>query len=315
LASQQALSDPLSTANEIPHLNYLSSNVSRWITGSISFSLIVFERHHRCLRWRLRPLTLRSIGGVPPWYSSHHSTWARTGEEVRAGRHSLVIDLARFLNESTARRRGHARVMEETHFRAIWLSDIHLGTRSCKAGALLDFLDACDCEYLYLVGDIIDFWKLKRAPYWPQIHSDVIRKVLSKAHAGTVVMFVPGNHDEYIRRFCDLQLGNMFITREAVHRTADGRVLLILHGDEFDGVTRCHRWVALLGDIGYELLIVLNRWLNDARRVFGLGYFSLAAYVKWKVKRAMMFVCDFEAAVAREAARRGTDGVVCGHIH
>ncbi len=205
--------------------------------------------------------------------------------------------------------------MEETHFRAIWLSDIHLGTRSCKAGALLDFLDACDCEYLYLVGDIIDFWKLKRAPYWPQIHSDVIRKVLSKAHAGTVVTFVPGNHDEYIRRFCDLQLGNMFITREAVHRTADGRVLLILHGDEFDGVTRCHRWVALLGDIGYELLIVLNRWLNDARRVFGLGYFSLAAYVKWKVKRAMMFVCDFEAAVAREAARRGMDGVVCGHIH
>jgi len=147
------------------------------------------------------------------------------------------------------------------------------------------------------------------------IHSDVIRKVLSKAHAGTVVTFVPGNHDEYIRRLCDLQLGNMFITREAVHRTADGRVLLILHGDEFDGVTRCHRWVALLGDIGYELLIVLNRWLNDARQVFGLGYFSLAAYVKWKVKRAMMFVCDFEAAVAREAVRRGMDGVVCGHIH
>jgi UDP-2,3-diacylglucosamine pyrophosphatase LpxH len=205
--------------------------------------------------------------------------------------------------------------MNATHFRAIWLSDIHLGTRGCKAEALLDFLDAHDCEYLYLVGDIIDFWKLKRAPYWPQLHSDVVRKVLSKARAGTIVTFVPGNHDEYIRRFCDLQLGNIFVTREAVHRTADGRLLLILHGDEFDAVTRCHRWLALLGDVSYDLLVSVNHWFNLARRLFGLGYFSLAAYVKWKVKRAMIFACDFEEAVAREAARRGMHGVVCGHIH
>jgi UDP-2,3-diacylglucosamine pyrophosphatase LpxH len=209
----------------------------------------------------------------------------------------------------------HDGLVQTTRFRAIWLSDIHLGTRGCKAEALLAFLDTHDCEYLYLVGDIIDFWKLRRSPYWPQIHSDVIRKVLSKARAGTIVTFVPGNHDEYLRRFCDLQLGNIFVTREAVHRTADGRLLLILHGDEFDGVTRCHRWIAVLGDVGYDALVMLNHWLNRARRVCGLGYFSLAAYVKGKVKRAMMFACDFEEAVAREAARRGMQGVVCGHIH
>ena len=213
------------------------------------------------------------------------------------------------------RLRVHDDVMHETRFRTIWLSDIHLGTRECKAEALVEFLDAHACEYLYLVGDIIDFWRLKRAPYWPQIHSDVVRKVLSKARAGTIVTFVPGNHDEYLRRFCDLQLGNIFVTREAVHRTAAGRLLLIVHGDEFDGVTSCHRWLALLGDVAYEALLVLNRWFNRARMVFGLGYFSLAAYLKWKVKRAIIFASDFEEAVAREAGRRGMHGVVCGHIH
>jgi len=205
--------------------------------------------------------------------------------------------------------------MGETRFRTIWLSDIHLGTRGCKAEALVEFLEAHACDYLYLVGDIIDFWRLKRAPYWPQVHSDVIRKVLSKARAGTIVTFVPGNHDEYLRRFCDLQLGNIFVTREAVHRTAAGRLFLILHGDEFDGVTRCHRWLAKLGDVAYEHLLVLNRWFNRVRRACGCDYFSLSAYVKWKVKRAIIYACDFEEAVAGEAARRGMDGVVCGHIH
>jgi UDP-2,3-diacylglucosamine pyrophosphatase LpxH len=205
--------------------------------------------------------------------------------------------------------------MHETRYRTIWLSDIHLGTRGCKAEALVEFLDSHACDYLYLVGDIIDFWRLKRAPYWPQVHSDVIRKVLSKARAGTIVTFVPGNHDEYVRRFCDLQLGNIFITREAVHRTAGGRLMLIVHGDEFDGVTRYHRWIARLGDVAYEHLLVLNRWFNRVRRALGLRYFSLSAYMKWKVKRAMIFACDFEEAVAGEALRRGMDGVVCGHIH
>jgi UDP-2,3-diacylglucosamine pyrophosphatase LpxH len=200
-------------------------------------------------------------------------------------------------------------------YRTIWVSDTHLGTRDCKARELLEFLDGHDCEYLYLVGDIIDFWRLQRAPHWPQIHSDVIRTVLSKARAGTLVTFVPGNHDEYLRRFCDMQLGNIMVTREAVHRTVDGRLLLVLHGDEFDGITRCHRWLALLGDFGYDRLLVVNRWFNHARRMLGFGYWSLAAYVKGKVKRAVNFVADFEQTLAGEAGRRGMQGIVCGHIH
>jgi len=200
-------------------------------------------------------------------------------------------------------------------YRTIWVSDIHLGTPGCQARALLDFLDAHECEFLYLVGDIIDFWRLKRAPHWDQLHSDVIRTVLGKARSGTVVTLVPGNHDEYLRRFCDLQLGNIMVTREAVHRTVDGRLLLVVHGDEFDGITRCHRWIAVTGDMGYEILLVLNRWFNVARRSFGLPYWSLSAYVKGKVKRAVNFVTAFEQALAHEASRRSLQGVVCGHIH
>jgi len=205
--------------------------------------------------------------------------------------------------------------MTRTRYRTIWLSDTHLGTRGCQARALLDFLDAHDCDYLYLVGDIIDFWRLKRAPHWTQLHSDVIRMVLSKARAGTVVTLVPGNHDEYLRRFCDLQLGNIMVTAEAVHRTVDGRLLLVVHGDQFDGITRCHRWLALTGDVGYDVLLVLNRWFNRGRRLLRLPYWSLSAYVKGKVKRAVCFITAFETALAHEAHRRNLHGVVCGHIH
>jgi UDP-2,3-diacylglucosamine pyrophosphatase LpxH len=205
--------------------------------------------------------------------------------------------------------------MTRTRYRTIWLSDTHLGTRGCQARALLDFLDAHDCDYLYLVGDIIDFWRLKRAPHWTQLHSDVIRMVLSKARAGTVVTLVPGNHDEYLRRFCDLQLGNIMVTEEAIHRTVDGRLLLVVHGDQFDGITRCHRWLALTGDVGYDVLLVLNRWFNRGRRLLRLPYWSLSAYVKGKVKRAVNFITAFETALAHEAQRRNFHGVVCGHIH
>lgn len=205
--------------------------------------------------------------------------------------------------------------MTRTRYRTIWLSDTHLGTRGCQAQALLDFLDSHECDYLYLVGDIIDFWRLKRAPHWTQLHSDVIRMVLSKARAGTVVTLVPGNHDEYLRRFCDLQLGNIMVTEEAIHRTVDGRLLLVVHGDQFDGITRCHRWLALSGDVGYEALLVLNRWFNRGRRLLRLPYWSLSAYVKGKVKRAVNFITAFETALAHEAQRRNLHGVVCGHIH
>ncbi|HXJ79619.1 MAG TPA: UDP-2,3-diacylglucosamine diphosphatase [Candidatus Methylomirabilis sp.] len=205
--------------------------------------------------------------------------------------------------------------MTRARYRTIWVSDTHLGTPGCQAQALLDFLESHECEFLYLVGDIIDFWRLSRAPHWAQLHSDVIRTLLSKARAGTMVTLVPGNHDEYLRRFCDLQLGNIMVTREAIHRVADGRLFLVVHGDEFDGITRCHRWLALTGDIGYEALLVLNRWFNCGRRLFHLPYWSLSAYVKSKVKRAVNFVMAYEAGLAHEASRRGLQGVVCGHIH
>lgn len=200
-------------------------------------------------------------------------------------------------------------------YRTIWISDVHLGTRQCDAGALLTFLETHDSDYLYLVGDIIDFWSLRRQPYWPQSHSDVIRKILSKARAGTIVTLIPGNHDEYLRRFSDLQLGNIMITREAVHRTADGRLLLILHGDDFDSVTRCHRWIVWLGGVGCDALLTLNRWFNGSRRRLGFGYWSLSGYLKDCLKPVVDFVTAFERALAHEAGRRGLAGVVCGHIH
>jgi len=204
--------------------------------------------------------------------------------------------------------------MSAARLRTIWLSDTHLGTRDCRAEALLEFLDRHECDFLYLVGDIIDFWSLTRAPYWAPAHSDVLRRVLTRARAGTLVTFVPGNHDEYARRFCDTQLGNVMIVREAVHRTADGRLLLVLHGDEFDAVTRWNRWLVWLGDRGYRLLMGLNRWLNRARRWLGLGHWSLASFV-WRAERARRYIEEFEQAAAREATRRGMAGVVCGHIH
>jgi len=205
--------------------------------------------------------------------------------------------------------------VKKRRYRTIWVSDTHLGTPGCQAGPLLEFLDRHECDFLYLVGDIIDFWRLKRAPHWAQLHSDVIRTVLSKARGGTLVTIVPGNHDEYLRRFCDLQLGNIMVTREAVHRTVDGRLLLVVHGDEFDSITRCHRWLAVTGDVGYDALLVLNRWFNHVRRRLRMPYWSLAAYVKDRVKRAVNYITAFESALAHEASRRNLQGVVCGHIH
>ena len=205
--------------------------------------------------------------------------------------------------------------MTRAKYRTIWVSDTHLGTRDCRARDLLQFLDAHDCDYLYLVGDIIDFWGLKRAPHWAPLHSDIIRTVLSKARAGTTVTLVPGNHDEHLKTFCDLQIGNIMLTREAVHRTVDGRLLLVVHGDECDAVTRCRRWMALTGDLGYDALLVLNRWFNHVRHWLRMPYWNLSAYVKDHVTRAVSFIDAFEGAIAREASRRKLQGVVCGHIH
>jgi UDP-2,3-diacylglucosamine pyrophosphatase LpxH len=199
--------------------------------------------------------------------------------------------------------------------RTVWISDLHLGTPGCRADALLEFLRTVDCETLYLVGDIIDGWQLRRSWYWPQRHNDVVQKILRKARKGTRVVFVPGNHDEFARRYVGHSFGGVQVLEDCIHVTADGRRLWVTHGDLFDGVVQCAKWLAYLGDAAYEFTLRLNRWFNAVRARAGLPYWSLSKYLKLKVKRAVSYVGDFEAAVAREARRRGAHGVVCGHIH
>jgi UDP-2,3-diacylglucosamine pyrophosphatase LpxH len=199
--------------------------------------------------------------------------------------------------------------------RTVWISDLHLGTPGCQARALLDFLRDTECDTLYLVGDIIDGWQLRRSWYWPQSHNDVVQKLLRKARKGTRVVFVPGNHDEFARHFVTHTFGGIEVVEDCMHVTADGRRLWITHGDLFDGVVQCARWLALLGDAAYEFSLKVNRWFNRARARMGLPYWSLSKYLKHKVKRAVSYIDDFEAAVAREAKKRGAHGVVCGHIH
>ena len=199
--------------------------------------------------------------------------------------------------------------------RTAWVSDIHLGTPGCQAAALLDFLRALHCDTLYLVGDIVDGWQLRRSWYWPQAHNDVVQKLLRKARKGTRVVFVPGNHDEFARKYLGNNFGGIEVVEEAVHELADGRRLWVIHGDHFDGVIQCAKWLAYLGDSAYEFTLKLNRHLNSLRARLGLPYWSLSRFLKLKVKRAVSYVNDFESAVAREARSRGLHGVVCGHIH
>jgi UDP-2,3-diacylglucosamine pyrophosphatase LpxH len=207
---------------------------------------------------------------------------------------------------------------EKKHtYRAVWISDVHLGTAGCKAEALAAFLKNTDCERLYLVGDIIDGWKLKSEFYWPQAHSNVIRRILTKAKRGTQVYYVVGNHDEFLRKFLgfDLQMGNIRLVNECTHTTADGRRLLVTHGDQFDVITRYHRWLALAGDTVYHMTMDASRWINRVRARAGLDYWSLADFAKRHVKTAVNIVSDYEASLARECRSRRFNGIVCGHIH
>jgi len=207
------------------------------------------------------------------------------------------------------------KITERRHYRTIWISDVHLGTRGCNADKLIDFLDHVDSDTLYLVGDIIDGWRLKKKFYWPAAHNDVVWRILKRARRGARIVYIPGNHDEMFRQFTGLSFGGVEIRRSAVHETADGRRLLVLHGDEFDAVMMSHRWLAHLGDAAYEMTMALNRWVNLLRRGLGLRYWSLSKYAKSKVKNAVAFITRFEEVVAREAGARGVDGVVAGHIH
>lgn len=200
-------------------------------------------------------------------------------------------------------------------YRAIWISDLHLGTAGCKAEYLIDFLKHNDSDVLYLVGDIIDGWQLRRGWKWPQSHNDVVQKILRKARKGTRVVFIPGNHDEFARHYVDMAFGGIDVVYEATHVTTDGRRLLVTHGDLFDGVIQHAKWLAYLGDSLYTFVLALNHWFNQARARFGFPYWSLSQYLKHKVKNAVGFITDYENAMVGEARRRNFDGVVCGHIH
>ena len=200
-------------------------------------------------------------------------------------------------------------------FRSIFISDLHLGTPGCQAAHLLEFLRHTESRYLYLVGDIVDGWQLKRRWYWHQSHNDVVQKVLRKARKGTRVAYIAGNHDEALRHFLGVAFGGIEIRDEAVHRTADGRRLLVIHGDLFDAVVQRARWLAHLGDWLYGLALKLNQWLNHVTARLGISYWSLSQFLKHRVKNAVSYMTDFEEALAHEARRRGFDGVVCGHIH
>ena len=204
---------------------------------------------------------------------------------------------------------------ERRRYRTIWISDVHLGTRGCNARMLIDFLDSTDSDAMYLVGDIIDGWRLKKSWYWPALHNDIVWRVMKRAKRGTRVIYIPGNHDEMFRQFAGMTFGGIEIRRKAIHHTADGRKLLVLHGDEFDAVVMCHKWLAFLGDAAYGLLLRLNVVINAVRRRLDLPFWSIAKHAKHKVKNAVEFISRYEEALAHEARTRGVDGIVCGHIH
>jgi len=200
--------------------------------------------------------------------------------------------------------------------RAVFLSDLHLGTRACRAESVLAFLREYPADAIYLLGDIVDFWAMGRSLQWAPAHNTVLQKLLRRARHGERVIVVPGNHDEALRSYCGMDFGGIRVEREWVHETAVGKRYLLVHGDEFDQVTRYHRWVALLGDSSYNLLVRVNLWLSWIRRQLGIrGHWSLAGYAKRRVKKALEYLFEFEDNVLRAARARGMDGVICGHVH
>ena len=200
-------------------------------------------------------------------------------------------------------------------FRALFISDVHLGTRGCQAERLLDFLRQHDADTIYLVGDIIDGWALRSSWYWPQQHNDVVQKMLRKGRNGARIVYVPGNHDEFLRGYYGTHFGGIEVKETAIHHAADGRRYLVVHGDVFDIVVTQARWLALLGDKAYEFALIGNRIFNAMRRRLGAPYWSLSQWAKLKVKNAVNFIGAFEEALATEAKRQRADGVICGHIH
>lgn len=200
-------------------------------------------------------------------------------------------------------------------FRTIFFSDVHLGTRTCQADALIAFLREHEADTVYLVGDIVDFWRIRRGTVWPQAHNDVLQEILKKVRAGTRVIYIPGNHDDGLREYCGTQFGGIEILLNTVHTSATGKRYLVMHGDEYDVVVRNARWLAFVGDRGYAMSLAMNVPLNWVRKKMGLGYWSLAAYLKNRVKSAVCHMGEFEQSLAEQAGQHDVTGVICGHIH
>jgi UDP-2,3-diacylglucosamine pyrophosphatase LpxH len=200
-------------------------------------------------------------------------------------------------------------------FRTLFISDVHLGTRGCQAELFLNFLRDVDADVIYLVGDIVDGWRMRSSWYWPQAHNDVVQKILRKARKGTRIIYIPGNHDEFLRDYYGTHFGGIEVAETAIHESADGKKFLVLHGDVFDVIVRNARWLAYFGDWAYDFAIFTNRYFNWIRRKLGLTYWSLSKWAKHKVKNAVNFIGEFEQAVALEARKQNVEGVICGHIH
>ena len=211
---------------------------------------------------------------------------------------------------------GDIVVQDDTkRYRSLFLSDIHLGTRGSQARLLLDFLKHHDADTIYLVGDIVDAWRLKQAWYWPQEHNDVVQKLLRRVRKHARLIYIPGNHDEFLKDYLGVHFGGVEVAESAIHVGVDGRRYLVIHGDMFDMVVKHARWLALLGDWAYDSALWFNTHLNGARRRLGLTYWSLSQWAKLKVKSAVNFIGDYETALVTEAKRHHVDGVICGHIH
>ena len=201
------------------------------------------------------------------------------------------------------------------HHRSIWISDVHLGTSSSKADLLCDFLKYNSCDTLYLVGDIIDGWSMKRRAHWPQAHVNVIRRILTRSKRGTKIVYVTGNHDEFLRRYSGMSFGNIHLVDECIHQSPNGKQYWVVHGDAFDAVVFNKKWLVVIGDAAYDFMFKINLWFNRARSALGMGQWSLSSYLKNKVRNAFSIISNYETALVHECKKRDLDGVICGHIH
>ncbi len=225
-----------------------------------------------------------------------------------------VTELARHAKRYSSFDSG-ASPSSEPHFRSIFVSDVHLGSKDCKAGQLNAFLKHYRCENLFLVGDIFDGWKMRSGIFWKPSFNKILRRLLKLSRRGVNIHYITGNHDEFLRKYANNSFENIHLTNRLIHTTADGKRLLVIHGDQFESVTHCSAWLKWVGDVGYEFLMRVNRWCNKLRARYGYGYWSFSSFLKKHVQRAHAYILDYEKAVAYGAHKQGLDGVVCGHIH